>query len=321
MTGAQIRLVAPEVGQALAVAQVAVAGHVLGQDRLAAGQHLVADVLARRACSSAMLGSRWRWAVTSSSAATARCAGPRCRRGRQDGADLGRGSPPAGRRGRCGTAPRRSAAEPMSRASRYSSDRSRLRLCRGRRRRRLGRRRPPGGGGVRKRVWPRRFLIDMPPSASASPARRQVGQLVHVLDEDAGACGRGGPRRRGDSSHSPSMRSPLTRVPLRLSRSRTRQRPSAKVDLGVLAAAQVVLEDDAVGGGPAQGVALRRGRAGTRRRSRRRGGRPDRLSCRWPWDRPALDANPRRTNLSDAVCHDRAKCASRVHSPCVQSRR
>jgi hypothetical protein len=39
-----MRLVAP-IGQALAVAEVAVAGDVLGQDGLAAGEYLVADVL------------------------------------------------------------------------------------------------------------------------------------------------------------------------------------------------------------------------------------------------------------------------------------
>ncbi len=58
-TGAQIRLVAPSLGQALAVAQVAVAGHVLRQDRLAAGQHLVADVLRHAA-----VGTDARVAVT-----------------------------------------------------------------------------------------------------------------------------------------------------------------------------------------------------------------------------------------------------------------
>ena len=75
---------------------------------------------------------------------------------------------------------------------------------------------------------------------------RQIGQLLHVLDEHqprpadlTSSCGSNG--------RSPFTGSPLSRVPLRFE---VTDDPSAVrlVNLGVLAVAQFVLEDDTVGG-------------------------------------------------------------------------
>ena len=112
-----------------------------------------------------------------------------------------------------------------------------------------------GGTGVRKRVWPRRFLMDTP--SGRSSLARQVGQLAHVLDEkEAGAAelhfvvGRqfafaldGGAVESGAVEAVEVAEAPAA---------------VGGADLGVFPTTEIVFEDDAVGGGPAEGAGLPR---------------------------------------------------------------
>ena len=191
-----------------------------------------------------MLGSRWRWAVTSSSTPRsdlparrlARIAGRRpvaggspSRHG-QDGADLGGRGLQQRVEDDAGTGPRRCRPSPCrGPADRAATGRGSGRgaaggVGRGRRRRRtaIGRRR-------RQEARLAQALLDRHaariPVARRAAAGRATGPCPR---RRAGACGPGAARRWATAPIRPRARTSLTRVPLRLFRSRRRQRPPVK---------------------------------------------------------------------------------------------